>query len=61
MIKIAGRLSVEDGEYHKNLSGVVALDHVSLRVKKGTVHAVMGRMEPEVHFDESAVWDLPGG
>jgi ABC-type sugar transport system ATPase subunit len=43
----------------KFFPGVKALDNVSLRVRPGTVHALMGKMVRESRRDEVPYRDLP--
>lgn len=39
----------------KRFPGVLALDHVSLRVKKGEVHALLGENgSRQIHLDENS-------
>ena len=42
----------------KSFPGVKALDNVSLTVKRGTVHALMGKTGGQVHPDEVPVRHL---
>ncbi|UPU39106.1 hypothetical protein MX850_11475 [Erysipelothrix sp. Poltava] len=50
---------LEMKDINKTFPGVKALDHVNLRLKPGTVHALMGENGVwKINVDEMFIWDL---
>lgn len=49
---------LEMKDISKSFPGVKALDHVSIKVRRGTVHALMGENGAQINADEMCVRPL---
>ena len=50
---------IEMNNITKVFPGIVANDDITLQVKQGEIHALLGKMVQEIHIDECTIWFVP--